>query len=126
MEVQLRCLDSELAGHVWTLNFDGHIATLCDSEGTGIAEFAPGEILAAAFQMPSLSRSITNFGLVGKSRVWPFDVSKDDLKRLKAILETAFERSRWRGGRYAWDTSDARDNASAKCEVRTVVSVLKT
>lgn len=87
VQIQLRCLDPQYSGQTWTLNFDGTVATLSDSHGHRI-EFTPHKI-AAVFQMPSFSRSITHFGIVGSTNVSQFDVTKDDLKKLKRILESA-------------------------------------
>ena len=45
------------------------------------------------------------------NRPWPADIADPC---------GVFEQSRWRDGRYAWDTSDARDNDVVKYKVRTL------
>jgi hypothetical protein len=88
MPVELRSLGPSGEIRVWTLDRDGDSAILLDSGGQSVMKLTPREIVAA-FQMPSFSRSIKYFGIVVEGKVLQYDVSRRDLKKLKAIVERA-------------------------------------
>jgi hypothetical protein len=83
MAIQLRCVDHK--SEVWSLDLGGEAVVVRDAAGASVGEFT---IQAAAghFQLPSFSQSIKYLGITLDATVYRFDVSKDDLRQIKALI----------------------------------------
>ena len=85
MAVQLRCVDRDRKGEMWSLDLGSERVVVQDASGTPVAEFTPEEAVGH-FQMPSFSENVKYFGIALGDAIHRFDVPKDGLKEIKALI----------------------------------------
>jgi hypothetical protein len=85
MPIQLRCVDRERKGQVWSLDLGPQQVIVRDSIGTAVGSFTPEEAISN-FQMPSFSENIKYFGILLGGTVHRFDVPKEGLREIKALV----------------------------------------
>lgn len=85
MTVQLRCMDKDRKGESWTLDLDGDPVTVTAPDGQVMMSLPP-DVVVKFFQLPSFSESIKYFSIQFGTQLRSFDVSKEDLKQIKALI----------------------------------------
>src|SRR5262245_45934226 len=85
MAVQLRCVDRGRTGWVCWVDSDGEKVVVRDAAGKPVGEFTPEEA-AGHFQMPSFSENIKYLGIALGGAIHRFDVPKDGLRQIKALM----------------------------------------
>ena len=85
MAIQLRCVDRERKGELWSLDLGGETVVVRNTAGTPVGQFTPEEAIGH-FQMPSFSENIKYFGVSLGGTVHRFDVPKAVLQEIKALI----------------------------------------
>lgn len=92
MAVELRCVDRDRKGEIWSLDIGTEKVVVRDASGTAAAEFTPEEAVGR-FQMPSFSENVKYFGIALGDPIRRFDVSKDGLREIKGLINRMIQTS---------------------------------